>query len=426
MGGAWFGWVVGLAYTVGLASIAKLPWALTLPLVLLLSTPWALWGSWATWWRTGSALQRPFAIASLAVVFEWCKGEVVNVWGTAPMFVRPLGSISWVNGWLPWTGLLGLVFFVVLTQALVIEALFATTPRSRLGFSFGAIATFVALLVPNIPRSLQHDTRTMRVAAVGWDDNSLQPHHVVDEQGFIRDVIAPAVATAARDRARIVVFPEAAFSIFERTRTRTFDALTSLARTSNVVLVVGFFDHAHNQNVSVFVGPDGQIAGDYHKTHLIWQTEEYTPGNGTVVLANIDGVNVGTMICQDDNFTDLARAYGRQGAQLVVTPSNDWVYIKDLHFSNSRVRPVENGFSMVRAVSHGVSAMVSSRGEALSVIDHTGQSVQVLVGDVPIPEKSGTLFSHAGNWPLIPSLVAVVALGIRRRNRPPRPDPVRG
>jgi len=55
------------------------------------------------------------------------------------------------------------------------------------------------------------------------------------------------------------------------------------------------------------------------------------------------------MICQDDNFTDLARGYGRLGVPLLAVPTNDWPAIRAFHLQSSAFRAIENGYAIARA-----------------------------------------------------------------------------
>ena len=133
-------------------------------------------------------------------------------------------------------------------------------------------------------------------------------------------------------------------------------------RSYYVALAVGYFDRTRDDNRIAMIDGTGALKGEYRKTHLIPLMEDYQAGDGSLVEMTVRGHRVGGMICQDDNFTDLATGYGRDRTPVVVVPTNDWPAVKDYHFENSRMRPLENRYAIVRAATNGVSAIVSGRG----------------------------------------------------------------
>jgi apolipoprotein N-acyltransferase len=127
---------------------------------------------------------------------------------------------------------------------------------------------------------------------------------------------------------------------------------------------------------------------------------------------SLDELGVGEMICQDDNFTDLARGYGRTGVALVAVPTNDWREVKDYHAENSPMRALENGYGVVRAASGGVSEIVSPSGEVLARRDHLLEGSGVVVADLPVA-RAGTPYSAAGDW-FVAVCLALCGLSVTR------------
>ena len=156
----------------------------------------------------------------------------------------------------------------------------------------------------------------------------------------------------------------------------------------------------------------GSCRLDYEKTHLIALVEGYKKGSGALQSCPVGGgPRVGLMICQDDNFTDLARGYGRAGAALLAVPTNDWKQVKDFHLENSIFRAVENGYAVVRAASNGVSAIVSPRGELLARRDHFRDGPGLILARVAL-RGGPTPYSLAGDWPPLVGLLLLVVGGI--------------
>jgi hypothetical protein len=126
-------------------------------------------------------------------------------------------------------------------------------------------------------------------------------------------------------------------------------------------LVVGVYDFLSKTNRAWLFTPDGKMAGDYLKTHLIAGKESYNAGTGTPVTMTVDGVLIGVMICQDDNFTDLSRLYGRMGVGIVAVPSNDWPGVSGFHLDSALMRGQESGYVVVRGVSNGICAVADGQ-----------------------------------------------------------------
>ncbi len=431
---------LGLGYTVPLSMALSFPLLLGVGLALYLTVLWALLLAGAAYLVRGSPLLAAVSVGALAVVLEWVDMSLVPVWGTAQIFTRVWSASPWAIQMVSVTGVTGLVFVVVTGQALVATALIRVDARRR---AVVALAVFVALVAagntalwPSTPR------RTVRVAAVGWTAKDLPRGHLTHWQLLFDTVYLRLVRRAAARGARLIVSPEVGFRVPPFSRQTFEKRLAATAREYRVWLAVGFFDYAVNRNQLLFVDPGGRMRGEYSKTHLIRKMERYNPGSGKLVTVDVKadlqgpdlqgpglkgpglkgpGFRLGGMICQDDNFTDLARGYGRRGVEVMAVPTNDWRQVRNYHLENSLFRAVENRYAIVRAASNGVSVIVSARGEVLARRDHFAEGAGALVVDLPI-YKPGSIYARAGDWLVALSLLLLVFGQIwtwRRRSRGP-------
>ncbi|HEX5569664.1 MAG TPA: carbon-nitrogen hydrolase family protein [Streptomyces sp.] len=71
------------------------------------------------------------------------------------------------------------------------------------------------------------------------------------------------------------------------------------------------------------IGPDGTRLANYRKTHLYggYERAHFTPGDTTVVQADLDGVRVGMLICYDVEFPEAVRAHALAGTELLLVPT---------------------------------------------------------------------------------------------------------
>ena len=74
-------------------------------------------------------------------------------------------------------------------------------------------------------------------------------------------------------------------------------------------------------NTSVLIGPDGEIAGLYRKTHPFPAERVYTTPGTEAPVFQLPFVKLGMVICYDGDFPELVRSMALKGAELVVRPS---------------------------------------------------------------------------------------------------------
>jgi apolipoprotein N-acyltransferase len=132
---------------------------------------------------------------------------------------------------------------------------------------------------------------------------------------------------------------------------------------------------------SVFlVGPDGNLYGKYDKAHLVPFGEyvpfkKWLPFLGKMVESVGDfhsgkkgqtiqwGKHViGSQICYEIIFPNLARAMTQNKAELLINVTNDAWYGRSSapyqHFSMAKFRAVENRRSLIRAANTGISGFI--------------------------------------------------------------------
>nr|WP_243398083.1 apolipoprotein N-acyltransferase [Deinococcus koreensis] len=128
----------------------------------------------------------------------------------------------------------------------------------------------------------------------------------------------------------------------------------------------------------------------------------------------LGGVRYGAYICYDSVFPWVARNLARQGAQLLVNPSNDGWYQGwgvQQHFNMGRVRAIETRRWIVRSVNLGVAGSVNDLGQPVQTVS-TGETVRAL--HVRPRLLSGqTLYMRVGDLPALLLAALMVAFGFR-------------
>jgi len=409
--GALSGFVLGACYTAGLLLALDFPLLLGGALGLYLSILWLLMGlvlsrvlRWSPLWAAAGA-------GAVAVLVEWLDVSLIPIWGSAQCFARVWSACPFAVQFVSATGMLGLVFFLAALQALVARLLI----RFELRCALAAAGLVAAAAAADVALWVGPPSAAIGVAAVGWTSGHLPQGQQTPPATVIAERIGPGLAEALRSGAELVITPEVGLRVDAATRGPTRAALARLARRYGVWLAIGVWDAPKATNRIWFFDPRGKLRSSYVKTHLIYSLEDYTEGDGSIPILELGGLVLCGMICQDDNFTDLSRACGLAGADLVAVPTNDWAQVREYHLENAVFRAVESRYGIVRAASNGISAIVDARGRVLARMDHFARGPGVITARLPVFDRF-SLYNHTGDWPMLGLGLVLLAAGwIRRR-----------
>ncbi len=229
---------------------------------------------------------------------------------------------------------------------------------------------------------------------------------------------------AARQGAKLIVWPEGAFTFDPRAEDRL--GLQALAKESGAHLVVGYvvvIGERLFRNEATVISPTGEFLGVYGKDHPVLFGGETSPTRGTYPVYETPLGRLATIICYDLDFTDTARKMARQGAQVVAVPSQDWPAIADKHYTHLVFRAVENRLSMVKADGGYDSAITDPWGRVLERASFPQGGEATLVADVPLGSSS-TPAVRLGDWVGWLGLAGLVGFALAdplsRRRRPSR------
>ncbi|MFQ5737254.1 MAG: apolipoprotein N-acyltransferase [Thermodesulfobacteriota bacterium] len=230
---------------------------------------------------------------------------------------------------------------------------------------------------------------------------------------------------AARQGARLVVWPETAVPFYFVPAKIKEGEVGSITREAGTYVLTGSPSYNYNPdtrqaeyyNSAYLLFPDGETAGRYDKSHLV-PFGEYVPlkklfpffkkltagvgdfseGPGAVPIA-FEGGGIGTLICYESIFPEIAAASVRNGSTILVNITNDAWFGRTSapyqHFEMSILRAVENKVYLLRAANTGVSGIVGPAGR---VMKRSGLFEKaVLVDDVRLKRGPLTLYSRYGD-----------------------------
>jgi predicted amidohydrolase len=149
--------------------------------------------------------------------------------------------------------------------------------------------------------------------------------------------IESGIREAAKNGARLVVFPEcaltgycfetreAALELAESIPGACTEFVYAICAELGVSVVFGMLEFCDESlfNACVLIGPQGVISS-YRKVHLPFLGVDSlaTPGDRAFGVAEAGGLRVGMNICYDFSFPEAARSLALAGADVVVLPTN--------------------------------------------------------------------------------------------------------
>jgi apolipoprotein N-acyltransferase len=150
------------------------------------------------------------------------------------------------------------------------------------------------------------------------------------------------------------------------------------------------------ENKAVFIGPDGNILNVFHKNKPVPFAESSQPGDGIIPVIETAYGRVSTSICYDADFPIEMRQLSKNKTDVLLLPSGDWYSISPYHTYMAVLRGIENGCSIVRQVSGGLSVAVDYRGEQHASLDFYREGIKLWVSDVPVGHKT-TVYAFVGD-----------------------------
>ena len=471
------GYVAGLAHY-----LASLYWLLLIPVTgypilgwVALSAYLALYpaawvwllsgkvgvGGWAqrTAWSLGGAA---VWVGLEMVVGRFLSGFPWNFIGTSQYRMLPLIQIASV------AGVYGVSFVVVWFSLCMYSAVVAILRRPTARYAWMAeiilpLIVLAALFVFGLGR-LREQTPPGPTLRVTFVQPSIPQTMIWDEKenaNRFRQLLA-LTARALTNETDLLLWPEAAVPNMIRYDEATYRAITGLARSNHVWMIVGSDDAVHRVsstnpneadyfNSSFLVTPTGKLDGVYHKRHLVifgeyvplarwlpfvkWFTPitgGFTPGDRLVSfemnqwpriapqpqpglheappeLAPRQVVKTATLICFEDVFPHLVREDVNDDTDFLVNLTNDGWFGEGAeqwqHAASAVFRAVENGLPLARCCNNGLTCWIDSCGRLREIFHDKSGSVYgagIITAQIPVlapgEKRKPTFYNEHGDW----------------------------
>ncbi len=455
----WLGWLGGLIGSTGtmfwvitaMHLYGKVPLPISIAIMLLLT---AYVGMYVAWYALGFVwLRRAFpTFIILAAPCLWVSLEWVRTYFLSGFPWALLGYSQYQ--WLPviqiadHTGVYGLSFLVVLVN-LGLTAMFlwilaylsGTRPQPPAWHApvaalagIGIALLYGQMILAQAPSA--DWSRSLRIGVV-------QPN--VDQSrkwdlAFRRDTLdrLHRLTIQASPGSDLVIWPEAATPFLFEVEPEYRLELSALAHDVGAPILFGSptlrrqsNGRPYLLNSAYLLSPDGQVLGRYDKQHLVPFGEyiplkssllffldklvegigDFQPGPGPTLLSftprnSFPGVTngahrqarFGVVICYEVIFPNLVREFAANGADFLVTITNDAWFGRSSaasqHFGTVVFRSVENRLAFARAANTGVSGFIDPYGRIVHATPIFTE--EALTGTVPIG-RMRTFYSRYGD-----------------------------
>lgn len=349
------------------------------------------------------------------------KFDPGGFWG--PLFLSQAGApgarLTPLGG--PW-----LVTFALAASGLALGALAASRPRRA---ALAPVALAAALLAPSLAARDPAPGPEVRVAAVqpGYDTsefdlpvNRFLRSRTRDLERASLDLIgdlAPLTREAARDGARVVVWPEATVWVDPHANSRVREALTGLAAETGTTIVAPFFLRDERAGAAVAVLPDGTLTEARRKHRPMWFLGERAAA-ASVAPVDAGTTSLGLLLGIDTQEPRPARSAAGAGAELLAAATHDWQALARQQLALARLHAAALEMPLVRADWRYGSAVVSADGR-LAAGGGLDRRRAALVGDVALG-AGRTPYARIGDavgWAAVVASALLLGAGVVLRRR---------
>ncbi|HNW45170.1 MAG TPA: apolipoprotein N-acyltransferase [Elusimicrobiales bacterium] len=228
---------------------------------------------------------------------------------------------------------------------------------------------------------------------------------------LIKHSLAPAALTAD-----LLLWPELSFLLPGDGDDGYLGLLRKQLKPSKAVAALGTGINTRREgklrreNFILFMDGAKKNLGRYDKMHPVPFVEYGLPSYSKAATVDSALGRLGPQICYDLAFEDGTRKVTEQGAELLVSPTLDYLEWGNLqhtqHSDMSGARAVEAGLWLVRAASSGRSQIIDPLGRERASLANGLEGV--LTGEAYLLD-GGTFYSRRG-WLFAPAALALTAL----------------
>jgi apolipoprotein N-acyltransferase len=222
----------------------------------------------------------------------------------------------------------------------------------------------------------------------------------------------------------LVILPESILPAYLLRQEDVKTLYTKAANRLHAPLIVGTIDYRDGKlfNTAALISADGRVADLYDKVQLVPFSTEYFPLIDLVRSTGVENLigplplgaltagqafrplkstlgQLATPICFESIFSQIGRAFVRNGAQALLVITND-AWFKgsralEQHFAKAVFRAVETGRYTVQAANGGISGVIDPQGRIRSL---TRSQKELILQEQIVLQDHATLYVQLGDW----------------------------
>jgi apolipoprotein N-acyltransferase len=232
------------------------------------------------------------------------------------------------------------------------------------------------------------------IARDGWQEmrKKTAEYHDLYFEGTVRE---------ARAGAQIVLWPEMAVMVAKEVEPAFISRAKQIAKEEGIYLAMAICtvyqkNSSPGENKLIVVDPAGEIVLEHYKFGG-QRFEGFKGGDGVLRTVETPFGTLSGVICWDTDFPETIIQAGRNGTDILLSPSLDYRAIDPMHAYMAIYRAIENGVAVVRQSDNGLSVVADPYGRVLAAVDHFTASERVTVAQVPAKAGVFTIYSVIGD-----------------------------
>ena len=367
----------------------------------------------------------PVFAACLWVISEWIH---TLTWIGLPWGRLAIGQVKNLNN-IQIASLLGsyfVAFIIIVTAGFLALSIVNILKKANIkkAIAFFAVAVMV-FSSNNIYGGIMLETENNghKVTAAAIQGNFSTDKKWDEESEDIFEIHQTLSLDAASEGAKLIVWSETALPYRINIVKWIDEYAENITKKADASLIIGCFESVDNDfyNITKYVSKEGGMTDTtYAKRRLVPFGEfvpmrdficavfpfldeiamlesDITAGNDSALFETEYG-KVGSLICFDSLYEELARDSVRDGAQLLCISTNDSWFGDSAalyqHNAQAILRSIETGRYTVRAANTGVSSIITNKGEIVDMMPPLTRGYAL--GTVEFIRKN-TLYTNVGN-----------------------------
>ncbi len=438
---------IGLLYWISIVikTYSSASFLISVLIMLLLCFYLSLY--WGIWAAGGSYFQRKFGNISiwflpfLLVALEYIKNYLLTgfPWCLVGYSQHRFNSLCQIASI---TGIYGISFIVILIN-IILSGTIMKKLRHRNFFPLSAISLIliIGIIIWGRERinNFKPQGKSISVGIIQGNipqDIKWEPN--LSEQHFQKHILLTKIAIFKG--AKFIIWPEAAVTFFIAEDFDKYSKILKLVEDAKIHLFFGgdyremYRGKYRYYNAAIFISYPNFFIEKYAKMHLVpfgeyvplrrvlffidklvEGMEDFTPGKEYKIF-KINSSKFGCMICYEVIFPEISKRFVKEGAELLVTITNDAWFGKTSapyqHYAMAKIRAIENSRYLIRAANTGISGIINPVGVE---IKKGGLFTDEVIIDKIYFSNEKTMYSKYGDWLCFLSIFLIAFLILLKR-----------